>query len=608
MKKASSALSFPKFLSKSGTSTPSQVSSGKQPSDLGARYQEHTWSIPQIILNYRDSHIDEDKPEKSKGLDHGRARDLLQINGPNKLPAPKEISDIKLFLKQFLNLLWILLAAAAALTLVSHFADSNDKTGLWVAGILYGMIVVMCFISFWQEREARKVVRGFQNLLPQSCTVVRNGNETNISAEDLVVGDIVKMKSGTRVPADIRVLQCSQLKLETSSITGESEPVEYQYEHVSEDVGIFEARNVAFNGSYCINGDGVGIVVKTATQTIIGQIANMTTNQKDKKSRLERQVKIFVKFLTVLAITVGLCVFLIGGFVNKWEDVIILLATSFAVCSVAMIPEGLPATLTSILTLVARRLAKKHVYLKRLDIVEALGSANIIASDKTGTLTKNEMVVTDVWYSNEHVTDITQHVHSNTTVSDTVSHVKSPILDLLIAMTVCNTATFDEADGSALKNSSVCIDMTVNERFNRRLSQPNTMQRRRSQIERIRNKIAIGAPSEVAMIKYAEHLVSVHDFRKRYDIVFEIPFNSRRKFHLVIAKLHELNKDQHQYLLLMKGAPEIVIQKCSTILTSDGEAQLDEERTQEFEVRDLLVLKRVENCNPRINIIIFEKL
>ncbi|KAI1704572.1 e1-E2 ATPase domain-containing protein [Ditylenchus destructor] len=599
LKKASSVLSFPKLLSKSGTSTPSQVSIGKQSNDLGARYQEHTWNIPQIISNYRDSHIDEDKPEKSKGLDHGRARELLQINGPNKLPAPKEISDIKLFLKQFLNLLWILLAAAAALTLVSYFSDTSDMTGLWVAAILYGMIVVMCFISFWQEREARKVVRGFQNLLPLSCTVVRDGNETNISAENLVVGDIVKIKSGTRVPADIRVLQCTQLKLETSSITGESEPVEYQYEHVSEDVGIFEARNVAFNGSYCINGDGVGVVIKTATQTIIGQIANMTTNQKEKKSRLERQIKIFVKFLTVLAITVGSCVFLIGGFVHKWDDVIILLATSFAVCSVGMIPEGMPATLTSILTLVARRLAKKHVYLKRLDIVEALGSANIIASDKTGTLTKNEMVVTDVWYSNEHVTDITQHINSNTMVSDTISHVNSPISDLLIAMTVCNTATFDEAAGSALKNSSVRIDMTdghsardrqsrkgtVKERINRRSSQPNTMQRRRSQIERIRNKIAIGAPSEVALIKYAEHLVSVHDFRKRYDIVFEIPFNSRRKFHLVIAKLHELDEDedQHQYLLLMKGAPEIVIQKCSTILTSDGEAQLDQERAQEFE-------------------------
>lgn len=103
-------------------------------------------------------------------------------------------------------MLWILLAVAAALTLVSYFSDTSDMTGLWVAAILYAMIVVMCFISFYQEREARKVVRGFQNLLPLSCTVVRNGNETNISAENLVVGDIVKIKSGTRVPADIRVL------------------------------------------------------------------------------------------------------------------------------------------------------------------------------------------------------------------------------------------------------------------------------------------------------------------------------------------------------------------------------------------------------------------
>jgi sodium/potassium-transporting ATPase subunit alpha len=181
------------------------------------------------------------------------------------------------------------------------------------------MIVVMCFVSFWQEREAKKVVRGFEGLLPQNTTVVRDGNESNIEAENLVVGDIVKIKSGVRVPADCRVLKCSELKLETSAITGESEPVEYHAAEAKPDVIIFESRNVAFNGSMCVDGEGTAIVIKTATDTIIGQIARMTTQQSTKGSRLEYQIKIFVKFLTVIAFTVGLISFLVGTFIFMAE-------------------------------------------------------------------------------------------------------------------------------------------------------------------------------------------------------------------------------------------------------------------------------------------------
>ncbi|KAI1723202.1 e1-E2 ATPase domain-containing protein [Ditylenchus destructor] len=567
-----------------GHGSASQLSkSSSKANNLSASYHEHTWDIRETIRHNKDSNIDKENPERSKGLSSQKAREFLEQNGPNKLPAPKEISDWKLFIKQFMNMLWILLGVAAALTLVSYFADTSDMTGLWVTIILYVMIVVMCFISFYQEREARKVVRGFQNLLPSSCSVIRDGNETVIGAEDLVVGDIVKLKSGTKVPADIRVLHCTQLKLETSSITGESEPVEYQFEAVAENVNIFDARNVAFNGSYCVDGDGVGVVIKTATDTIIGQIA------------------------------IGLSVFVIGGLVHKWDNIVLLLATSFAVCSVSMIPEGMPATVTSILTLVARRLARKNVYLKRLDIVEALGSANIIASDKTGTLTKNEMTVTDVWYSNEYVTDISEHRtgHHRTMTVKTISRVEAPLSDLLVAMTICNTASFDESNdpkkGNNNKEGKVRINMptldengelskeavqnTVNryntvgrgvqDTYGRGVQ--NTIQRRRKRIEQIQGKQAVGAPSEVALIKYAEQLINVHDFRKRYNVVFEIPFNSRRKFHLVIAKMHEIGNGQHQYLLIMKGAPEILIQKCSTILTTDEETELTENKKNEFQ-------------------------
>lgn len=200
---------------------------------------------------------------------------------------------------------------------------SRDTTPVAVSLILYATIVILCFVSFWQEREARKVsvtmidekvsknrfqvIRGFEGLLPTNCSVIRDGHETTMAAENLVVGDIIKIKNGTRVPADARIIKCSDLKLETAAITGESEAIEYKTEPVEESVNIFEAHNVAFNSSMCVDGDSLGLVIKTGVDTvsirdydcftitrlqIIGQIATMTTQQGEKKSRLQEQIKV----------------------------------------------------------------------------------------------------------------------------------------------------------------------------------------------------------------------------------------------------------------------------------------------------------------------------
>ncbi|KAI6242092.1 Cation-ATPase-N domain-containing protein [Aphelenchoides fujianensis] len=588
--------------------------SGSKANDLSSLYHEHTWDLKRLIAEHPDSRIDAEHPERSQGLSTEKAKELLEKNGPNKLPEAKHVSDFKLFFMQFCNLLWLLMIAAATLSLVGYILDPSDPTTLYVCIILYVMIVVMCTLSWWQEREARKVIRGFENLLPINTGVIRDGNETTVTADQLVVGDIIKIKSGTRVPADARVLVCSELKLETSAITGEAEPVETHAQAVKEDVIIFDAHNVAFNGSMCVDGDGIGLVIKTATDTIIGQIAVMTTQQSDKKSRLEYQIKVFVKFLTVLAFAIGVIAFVVGGLNQHWNKIVKLLVTSFTVCALAMIPEGLPATVTSILTLVARRLASKNVYIKRLDIVEALGSANIIASDKTGTLTKNDMTVTDVWYSNEFVTDIPEHkiIGSQRTMTvKTISKVEHPMSDLLIAMTICNTASFDdskmpESERNAVVSlrsdkRSVRINMpsisenkstnhTVSSMSgqnassnNNTISQSTIQRRRRRRIEMVQGMRAHGAPSEVAMIKYAEQLINVHDFRRRYNVVFEIPFNSKRKYHLVIASMHSVGNGKHRYQVIIKGAPEIIIQRCKRTLTSDGEAELDEKKMEEFQ-------------------------
>uniref|UniRef100_A0A914D1H2 Cation-transporting P-type ATPase C-terminal domain-containing protein n=1 Tax=Acrobeloides nanus TaxID=290746 RepID=A0A914D1H2_9BILA len=272
--------------------------------------------------------------------------------------------------------------------------------------------------------------------------------DKQIFASEIVVGDIIRIQSGVRVPADARILQCNQLKLETSSITGEPEPLDYHEEEVPENINIFESKNVAFNSSLCVDGEGVGVVIRTGINTVIGQIAELTTSQPVKKSRLEMQIRLYIRFLLVAALAVGSSVFLMGGTIHHWENIPMLLATSYAVCAVGMVPEGLPATVTSILTVIARRLEKKNVYLKRLDIVEALGSASIIATDKTGTLTKNVMTVTDVWYNNEVISGLPKGNESTfiNTSPKSLERFAAPLYGIFLGMIVCNKATFGKDD------------------------------------------------------------------------------------------------------------------------------------------------------------------
>uniref|UniRef100_A0A7E4ZY01 Cation_ATPase_N domain-containing protein n=1 Tax=Panagrellus redivivus TaxID=6233 RepID=A0A7E4ZY01_PANRE len=189
---------LPKFLKKKKILPKQDEESAR---NLSANFCEQTWDMDKIVTHHSESGIDLKNPQKSTGMSSGRAGEQLLKLGPNALPKQKEISDIALFLKQFLNLLWVLLLVTDALSLIA-FISNRSLTQLWVTLIIFVMIFGMCCISFLHEREALKIVRGFANLLPDQCLVVRDGREQSISAEELVVGDIVIIKNGTRVPAD----------------------------------------------------------------------------------------------------------------------------------------------------------------------------------------------------------------------------------------------------------------------------------------------------------------------------------------------------------------------------------------------------------------------
>lgn len=216
------------------------------------------------------------------------------------------------------------------------------------------------------------------------------------------MGDVVVVRSGCKVPADMRIIACTDFFLETSSITGEAEPLEFHSKTADAKTSIFESYNIAFNGSFCVDGEGYGIIIRTGENTVIGQIASLTLGQKDKKCKFETEIERFVQFITVMAITMATVIFTIGLLVNGGNDVIRLFVTGFLMVIIANVPQGLPTTVTTELTIIARRMAKKNVFLKKLEKIDSVGATTLIASDKTGTLTKNCMTVTDLWYNNSY--------------------------------------------------------------------------------------------------------------------------------------------------------------------------------------------------------------
>uniref|UniRef100_F1KSV6 Sodium/potassium-transporting ATPase subunit alpha-4 n=1 Tax=Ascaris suum TaxID=6253 RepID=F1KSV6_ASCSU len=588
---------------------------------LSNTFKEHQLTIAEIAQCYASSRINIDSPSSSKGLTTEEAETRLAKDGLNALAPPPEISNVKLFLRQFVNLFWILLIGAAILSLITYFLDTTVVINLYAAVVLILIVVVMCVVTFFEEKKAINVVRGFTNLLPTKCSVVRNGSQIIIDTEKIVLGDIVIIKCGSRVPADVRILCCSNLKLEASSITGEAEPIDFQSEAVAEHIDVFDAANVAFNGSFCVDGDGIGVAIRTGEKTILGQIASLTTTQTEEKSSLEIEINRFVKFVFISALTMGAVIFFIGCLMTRFDDILGLLTSGFLVVIIANVPQGLPATVTSELTIIARRLAKKNVYMKKLDVVDAFGAATVIASDKTGTLTTNNMTVTDVWVGLKYISGIpevrhkTLHTLQNTTRNRPIAMgldiYDKPIPELITLMSICNKAQIEITGTTVptISNEQLSIAGRLRRNQENLLWHPNgrtkavtTSDPETGNTLTGRPKYAhqtsvtsmklpgerriIGMPSEVALLRYADKVANVSWLRSRYQTVYEVPFNSLRKWHLMIVRESGRTADadgQISFTLMLKGAPEVVITKCSQIATADGEVPIDEEVGMDFQ-------------------------
>lgn len=324
-------------------------------------------------------HFDVDFKE---GLSQKRAHFRLLKNGRNSLVGLKETGGWAIFLRQFGNIFIVLLFAAAV---ISYFVD-----GIIQSLILVGIIILNISLGFFQEFSAQKALSDLKQTFISKCKVLRDGKFRIIPSEELVVGDIVAVDGGDRVPADLRIIECESLSADESALTGESLPVAKSVEAIKLDAALGDRKNMLFGSTTIASGRGKGIVVGTGRETEFGKIAGLVESAKEDKTPLEKQIISLGKTLTILSLVIVIAIFILGY--AKGFEIFTLLTLTIALL-VGAVPESLPTVITLSMAIGVSRMAKRKAIVRKLAVVETLGTVNVIATDKTGTLTNNELSV-----------------------------------------------------------------------------------------------------------------------------------------------------------------------------------------------------------------------
>lgn len=427
------------------------------------------------------------KVDQSQGLSKDEAEKRLQEYGPNELETEEKTSTLQKFINQFKDFMIIVLMVAA---LVS-WAVSGD-----VADAVVILIVVFlnALMGVFQENKAEEAIDALRQMASPEAHVVRDGQVRVVKSGELVPGDIVHLEAGDVVPADVRLLQANSLKIEEAALTGESVPVEKDANEINEEVGIGDRHNMAFSSTNVTYGRGIGVVTGTAMNTEVGHIAGMLSSTESKKTPLQRDQDKLGKTLTYAIIAVAVVTFLVGTLVQgvAWPKML-LVAVSLAV---AAIPEGLPAITTIVLSIGTQNMSKRNALVRSLPAVETLGSTQVICSDKTGTLTLNQMTVEQTYYDGKV-----------RTAKETVEGEGEKLLKIL---TYANDTKIGEAQE------------------------------------------LVGDPTETALVQFAlDQNSSFQEDLNNEPRVEELPFDSDRKLMSTIHKLED-----GRYLVAVKGAPD----------------------------------------------------
>jgi sodium/potassium-transporting ATPase subunit alpha len=475
------------------------------------------------------------------GLTTQKAREILERDGPNQLSPPKTIPEWVKFCKQLFGGFSILLWLGAILCFVAYSiqaSTSEDPPGdnLYLGIVLTAVVVITGCFSYYQEAKSSRIMESFKNLIPQFAIVIRDGQKLNINAEQLVRGDIVEVKFGDRVPADIRILSAHGFKVDNSSLTGESEPQSRSPEFTNDNP--LETKNLAFFSTNAVEGTTRGVVIFTGDRTVMGRIANLASGLEVGQTPISREIAHFIHLITGVAVFLGVTFFVIAFILGyDWLDAVIFLIGII----VANVPEGLLATVTVCLTLTAKRMASKNCLVKNLEAVETLGSTSTICSDKTGTLTQNRMTVAHMWFD-DHIVE----ADTSEDQSSAVYNCESPTWMALARISMlCNRAEFRAGQEKIPVLKRECN----------------------------------GDASESALLKCVELSIgNVSEYRAKNKKACEVPFNSTNKYQVSIHELDECK----QYLLVMKGAPERILDRCSTILLNGEEREMTQDWRDAF--------------------------
>jgi len=455
------------------------------------------------------------------GLSSSEANNRLEKYGPNKIESSNKRSLLDKLKDQILDPMVILLIAAS---IVSAF--TGDKIE---AIIIIAIVIINAIMSIYQEGQAEDSVAALQKMSSPEATVLRDGKRGKVKADQLVPGDIVILETGDIIPADMRLLDSRNLQIDESSLTGESVAVEKDAEAVYDtEVGIGDRSNSAFSSSIVTYGHGEGVITTTGHDTEIGHIATSLDSVEDKETPLQRQLKDLSKKLAILVIVVCALVFIVGYFRSNMSILEnFMVAVSLAV---AAIPEGLTAVVTIVLSIGMNRMVERKAIVKNLVSVETLGSTTAICSDKTGTLTQNEMTITKVF------TDFKEF--------DVEGSGYTPKGDIKL-------------DGETIEDhDQIKLLMTV-----------ASLSNDANLIEKNGNFEITGDPTEAAMLTLSEKWNIVQeDLNEAHPRIDEIPFDSERK---MMTTFHEL---EGSYYAMTKGAPDIMINNSSKIMI-DGKLE-----------------------------------
>jgi Ca2+-transporting ATPase len=452
----------------------------------------HTLTIEETLLAL-DTSIE--------GLNQEEVTRRTNIFGENELQEGKNRTVFGMFVEQFKNAMVIILIIAALISgFLGEYTDSI---------IILAVVVLNSIMGVVQESKAEKALAALKQMSKPFAKVKRNGEVQQINSQEVVPGDIVIIEAGDYVPADMRLIETASLKIEEAALTGESVPSDKVIKPINKpDIVVGDRKNMAYMGSSITHGRGVGIVTSTGMNTEVGKIAGYLSEQKAEETPLQKKLTEIGKYLSIGVLVISIIIFIVGVVQGREYFEMFLTSVSLAV---AAIPEGLPATVTIVLAIGVQKMAKRNAIIRKLTAVEALGSTDVICSDKTGTLTLNKMTVTKIFFNgklfNKGSIDITEDGAET----------------LIQIMTLCNDSKLTRSDETGTN--------------------------------------LLGDPTETALVQFAlDNGYFKDDMEVKFPRFGEMPFDSERKL------MSTINKFDSNIRVLTKGAPDILIDKCNRIM------------------------------------------